>query len=70
MTDRLPLIRERLSRSNPFSADRDDLIWALDEIERLRAARDACADCYGTGDDLYVLEGGGCSSCGGSGECA
>jgi hypothetical protein len=38
VTDRLPLIRERLSRSNPFSADRDDLLWALDEIERMRAA--------------------------------
>jgi hypothetical protein len=66
--DRLPLIRERLSRSNPFSADRDDLLWALDEIERMRAARDVkCADCYGTGDDLYVLEGGGCDECKGTG---
>jgi hypothetical protein len=37
--------------------------------DALKPIRSAWHRRYGTGADLYVLEGGGCSSCNGSGEC-
>lgn len=35
MTDRLDTIRKRLASGSPFGAYGTDLVWALDEIERL-----------------------------------
>ena len=44
MADRLDTIRKRLASGNPFGAYGTDLVWALDEIERLTAALGAAEE--------------------------